>query len=109
MSIQSSFSVLLDDTLRAIEDALDASGIDVDTQRSGPVLAIEFEDGSKIIVNGQEPLSELWVAARAGGFHFRHDGAAWLDSRGSGELFACLSKWVSMQADAPVRLAPRRA
>lgn len=107
MSSETPFSVLIDKTLSAIEDALDASGIDVDTSRSGQVLAIEFDDGSKIIVNGQEPMQELWVAARAGGFHFRHEANGWQDSRGAGELFACLSKWVSAQAGQAVLLASR--
>lgn len=109
MSSETPFSLLIDETLRAIEDALDASGIDVDAGRSGQVLTIEFEDGSKIIVNGQEPMRELWVAARAGGFHFRREGAAWQDSRGAGELFACLSRWVSAQSGEPVVLRGRAA
>lgn len=107
MSNDPSFSALVDDTLSSIEDALDRAGLDVDTSRSGPVLTIEFEDGSRIVVNGQEAMRELWVACRAGGFHFRREGASWNDSRGAGELFACLSRWVSAQSGEAVLLAPR--
>ena len=97
MSTEAPFEHLIDQTLRAIEDALDASAIDIDTHRSGPVLTLD----------GQEAVRELWVACRAGGFHFRREAGQWLDTRGAGELFACLSRWVSAQGGVAVRLAGR--
>lgn len=82
--------------LEAIERALE--GIDVDFElKGGGVLEIEFDDGSKIIVNRHGAAREIWVAARAGGFHFRRDGAAWRDTRSGKELFAALSELVSGQ------------
>lgn len=82
--------------LEAIERALE--GIDVDFElKDGGVLEIEFDDGSKIIVNRHGAAREIWVAARAGGFHFRRDGAAWRDTRSGKELFAALSELVSGQ------------
>jgi CyaY protein len=47
---------------------------------------------------------EIWVAARAGGFHFRWDGSSWRDSRDGSELFAALSKIVSAQSGRAVKL-----
>lgn len=91
--------------LQAIEQALEASGAEVDFElKEGGVLEIEFEDGSKIIVNRHGAAREIWVAARAGGFHFRWDGAAWLDTRDGSELFAALSKLVSQQLGRGIRL-----
>lgn len=107
MSTEAPFEQLIDQTLRAIEDALDASALDIDSHRSGPVLTLEFDDDSKIVINGQEAVRELWVACRAGGFHFRHEAGQWTDTRGAGELFACLSRWVSAQGGMAVRLAGR--
>lgn len=98
------FLDLVDRTLTAIEDALDTAGVDVETSRSGHVLEVEFDDGSKIIVNAQAPMLELWIAARAGGFHFRREGAQWIDTRGAGELWPALSAWVSQQAGLAVAL-----
>jgi CyaY protein len=67
---------------------------------------MEFDDDSKIIVNGNTPLREIWVAAKAGGFHYRlHDGR-WTDTRSGDELFAALSRLVSQQSGTPVRLGP---
>jgi CyaY protein len=100
------FSALVEATLRGIEDALDASGVDVESVRNGPVLEIEFDDGSKIVVNAQVPMRELWVAARAGGFHFRLSDGQWVDSRGAGEFWRALSGWVGQQAGVTVALAP---
>jgi CyaY protein len=92
-------------TLQAIERALEASGAELDFElKEGGVLEIEFEDGSKIIVNRHGAAREIWVAARSGGFHFRWDGEAWRDTRGGAELFAALSQLVSQQLGRGVHL-----
>ena len=92
--------------LQRVEAALEASGLDVDFElKEGGVLEIEFADGSKIIVNRHGVAREIWVAARAGGFHFRWDGAAWRDTREGTELFAALSRLVSALSGQAVRLA----
>jgi CyaY protein len=98
------FLVECDRILDSIEDALDAADVDIDTQRSGHLIELEFIDGSKIIVNGNAPVREMWVAAKAGGFHFRKQGGQWLDSRRGEELFAELSRWVSQQAGVEITL-----
>ena len=91
--------------LAAIEQALDAAELDADFElKEGGILEIEFEDGSKIIINRHAAAREIWVAARSGGFHFRWDGAAWNNTRDGSELFAALSKLVSQQLGRGVRL-----
>ena len=72
------FNTIADATLARIDAALEACDADIDSQlAAGGVLEIEFDDGSKIIVNRHGVAKEIWVAARAGGFHFRWDGTAW--------------------------------
>jgi CyaY protein len=101
------FEALAAQALRAIERALDESGIDADIElKEGAVLELEFGNGSKIIVNRHGAAREIWVAARSGGFHFRWDGAAWKDTRDGAELFAALSKLVSAQSGTGVILSP---
>ena len=107
---ESEFLALAEATLDAIEAALDrlndADQLDVECSRSGNVLEIEFVDnGSKIIVNSQAPMQELWVAAKSGGFHYKRVGDQWLNTRDSSELFAALSTMASGQAGATVVLA----
>ena len=100
------FESLADATLVAVERALDRVELDLDIQAKGSgVLEIEFVDGSKVIVNRHAAAREIWVAARAGGFHFRRVGEAWRDTRDGTELFAALSKIVSAQSETPVILA----
>lgn len=87
------FHSLVDALQRAVEDAFDASGLDVDLENSGGVLTVRFDGGSQLIFSRQEPLRQLWLAARSGGFHFDYDEAAgrWrCDSNGEtlGELLA---------------------
>ena len=107
MVSDSEFEALASRALERVEAALEASGIDADFElKEGGVLEIEFADGSKIIVNRHGAAREIWVAARAGGFHFRWDGNAWRDTRQGGELFAELSKLVSSQGGEAVLLRP---
>jgi len=100
------FESLADATLASVEKALDRVDLDVDVQAKGSgVLEIEFAGGSKVIVNRQAAAREIWVAARAGGFHFRYVGGVWRDTRDGSELFAALSKIVSALSATPVVLA----
>jgi CyaY protein len=104
---ETQFDALATQALQRIERALDESGIDADFElKEGGVLELEFENGSKIIVNRHGAAREIWVAARAGGFHFRWDGSAWRDTRDGSELFAALSKLVSAQSGSGVILSP---
>jgi CyaY protein len=72
--------------------------IDIDSQRTGGLLELTFPSGGKIVINTQPPLQELWMAARAGGFHFRLVDGAWHDTRDGAEFFERLSREASAQA-----------
>lgn len=99
------FNTLADTSLTQIESGLEASGADLDFQRSADgILEVEFADDSKIIINRHGIAQEIWVAARSGGFHFRHDGLAWHDTRDGEELFAKLSRLLSEQAGENVQI-----
>ncbi|ENO88482.1 iron donor protein CyaY [Thauera linaloolentis] len=103
---ESAFNTLAEAELARIESALDASGADVDIEpKPGGVLEIEFENGSKMIINRHTAAREIWVAARSGGFHFRPQDGAWLNTRDGVELWAMLAKLVSEQAGETVGLA----
>ena len=92
--------------MEAIERAADATGADIECSRSGNVLTLELGDGSKVVINSQAPMQQMWVAGRSGAFHYAwHDGA-WRDTRDGSELFAALSRLVSAQGGEPVVLGP---
>ena len=102
------FNRRADAMLAHIEAALEAGDADVDFELgAGGVLEIEFADGSKIIVNRHGVAQEIWVAARAGGFHFRWQATdeTWRDTRDGQELLAKLAGLASQQAGQPVTLA----
>ena len=102
---ESEFETLAGAALAALESAFEASAPDADVQTKGAgVLEIEFEDGSKMVINRHGAAREIWVAAKSGGFHFRHDGTAWRDTRDGTELFDAVSKLASQQLGSPVVL-----
>jgi CyaY protein len=79
--------------------------IDIDTERSGGLLELSFPNGSKLILNTQPPLHELWLAARSGGYHFRQVGAVWVDTREQREFFDLLSQCATEQGGVELRFA----
>ncbi len=83
-----------------INDETDA---DVDSQRVGGMVTLTFRNGSQIVVNLQKPLHEVWLAARAGGYHYKFDGARWMDTKGQGEFFDNLSRQATQQAGQPLK------
>ncbi|MFY1027957.1 iron donor protein CyaY [Actinobacillus seminis] len=72
-----------------IEEQLEVQDCDVDCDTQGSVFTITFADRSQVVINKQEPLLELWLASKAGGFHFAFNDGQWIAS--DGKLFwSCL-------------------
>ncbi|CAG4907659.1 iron donor protein CyaY [Paraburkholderia gardini] len=92
--------------LAAVERAIDDTDVDIEFERSGNVLTLEFENKTKIIVNLQPPMREIWIAAKAGGFHFRFTDNAWRDTRNGTEFFSALSDYATQQAGETVTFQP---
>jgi CyaY protein len=79
--------------------------VDIDTARTGGLLELSFANGSKIVINTQPPLQELWLAARSGGYHFRCVGGRWLERAGR-DFFDVLSEAATTQGGKPLRFNP---
>ncbi len=77
--------------------------VDIDTHRTGGLLELGFPNGSKIVINTQPPLHELWLAARGGGFHYKYSKGRWLDTRDGTDFLAALSSHASQQAGRSLR------
>jgi CyaY protein len=75
---------------------------DIDNQRVGGMVTLVFANRSQIVINLQKPLHEVWLATRSGGYHYRHDGQAWMDTKGQGDFWAQLSADASAQAGLPL-------
>ena len=67
------FHDLVDATQENLEDIFDDCNLDVDVENSAGILTVKFENGKALIFSRQEPLRQLWLAAREGGFHFDYD------------------------------------
>ncbi len=85
---------------------LDEDVVDIDSHRTGGLLELSMPGGSKIVLNTQPPLQEIWLAARAGGHHYRFVDGQWRDTRDGSEFFEALSQHASAQAGLPLRFEP---
>ena len=60
-------------------DQVNDDGLDVMT--GDGLVALEFEDGTKYVLNRQSGNHQMWFAAGARAWHYDWDGRAWLDDR----------------------------
>ncbi|WP_115720442.1 iron donor protein CyaY [Gallaecimonas mangrovi] len=104
----SQYEELTDALLLAIEDAVetaaDDAGLDIEVESVGSKVDLLFADRSKIIINKQPPLQQVWVATRFNGHHFGYQDGQWLDVRSGAELSAFLDEAVSRQAGQELKL-----
>ena len=95
--------------LRSVEGCCDRindeTDADIDNQRVGGMVTLTFRNGSQIIVNLQKPLHEVWMAAKAGSFHYKWQDGRWMDTKGGGEFFANLTRYAGEQAGQPLEFA----
>ena len=103
---ESVFGDDVDQLLEDVEQRLEDSGVDIDTECVSGILTLEFENGSKVIINRQTPLRQIWVAAKSGGFHFSFDALQnrWIEENSKDELFQALSRCCSEQSGENVSL-----
>ena len=60
-------------------DRVDDDGLDVMTQDG--LVALEFDDGTKYVLNRQSGNNQMWFAAGARAWHYNWNGEAWVDDR----------------------------
>ncbi|MHA7844835.1 iron donor protein CyaY [Serratia sp. D1N4] len=96
----SEFHQLADQLMLDIEQTLDDfdGDADIDYETNGGVMTLSFENGTKIVINRQEPLHQVWLATKTGGYHFNHRDGAWFCDRSDREFYALLSEAASAQA-----------
>jgi len=87
-----------------IERSAEEAGVDLELSRQDNVIDIEFENGSKVVVNSHQAAGEIWVAARSGGYHFKPVAGRWVDGRSGRELRSMLSEQLSAQSGAEITL-----
>lgn len=98
------YDELAEQTLLAVEEALEKTELDLDCEFNGGMLSITFPDQSKIIINKQPPLHQLWVATKFNGHHFEWQNQQWIDNRSGTEFWQLLTDATSKQAGVNVEL-----
>ena len=73
------FHQAIEQIWQSIEQQLEEQDIDVDCDTQGSVFTITFDNRSQIVINKQEPLLELWLASKLGGFHFAYQHGEWIN------------------------------
>lgn len=96
---ETEFHQLVDVQMQIIEEMIDDSGADIDYETSGNVMTLEFEDRSQIIINRQEPMKEIWLASKSGGFHFAYADQQWRCSKTGIELIAMVKQECEKHCD----------
>jgi CyaY protein len=63
-----------------IEDKLDnyLGDADIDCQIQYHTMTITFYKKSKIIINRQESLQQIWLATKKNGYHFEYKERQWI-------------------------------
>ena len=96
------FHAITDQLFNKIELFLDhfseEQDIDIDYEINGNVITITFPNYSKIIVNTQEPLFQVWLATEKQGYHFDYSENEWVCTRTKQSFDKIFSQSVTDQA-----------
>ncbi|MBA4743481.1 MAG: iron donor protein CyaY [Azoarcus sp.] len=104
---ETAFTTLADAELARIEAAIEGCGAELELEiMPGGVFELEFDDGSKAVINRHTAAQEIWLAAKSGGFHFAPRDGRWVSARDGSELYATLSRVISEQSGETVELRP---
>ncbi|EMH4149216.1 iron donor protein CyaY [Providencia stuartii] len=99
----SEFHQLADQMMASIEEHLDNydGDADIDCETNGGVMTLGFEDGSKIIINRQEPFHQIWLATKQGGYHYDYKDNDWVCDRSGQRFTDMLAQAIATQSGEP--------
>jgi CyaY protein len=100
----SEYNQKVDETLQAIDDALEHCDADLDWDLVSGILTIICDNGSQVIINRQAPTQQIWVATRKDGYHFDYHAEDDSWRQGELELYALLNQALSEQSGEAVEL-----
>ncbi|HGJ5857994.1 iron donor protein CyaY [Arsenophonus nasoniae] len=97
------FHQLVDKLMDRIEEQLDQydGNNDIDCETHSGIMTLTFENDSKIIINRQEPLHQIWLATRSGGYHFNYKADNWYCARSKKNFIQILAYAISEQSGEP--------
>ena len=79
---------------------------DLDCTLAMGVLTMEFDDGTKCIMNRQTAAHQIWLAYGATAWHFEFDPAQgqWLDTKGRGPIRSVLAETIGQKLGQDITL-----
>ncbi|HGJ5874428.1 iron donor protein CyaY [Arsenophonus apicola] len=97
------FHQLVDKLMDRIEEQIDQydGNNDIDCEIHSGIMTLTFENDSKIIINRQEPLHQIWLATRSGGYHFNYKTDNWYCARSNKNFIQILAYAISEQSGEP--------
>lgn len=101
----SEYHQIADELLISLQEAVDEVEFDLDYEAAGGIVEVIFPNGSKIIVNKQAPLHQIWVATKFNGHHFELKDGQWIDNRSGEELWSLINDAATKQAGEPIELS----
>lgn len=100
---EAAFDRLAADELAVLEARLgELPELEVDS--TGDVITVEFDDGSKYVINSHRAARQIWLSAEMRASHYGPKGGRWLDDKSSEDLHQRLSTVLSAKLGRPVRI-----
>jgi CyaY protein len=96
------YHTLADALMLTIEEQIDECDADLDYESASGILEIIFPDRSKIVINKQAPLHQVWVATKINGQHFELRDDKWIDNRSGAEFWQLMCDAATRQAGQPI-------
>ncbi|XBC44364.1 MAG: iron donor protein CyaY [Buchnera aphidicola (Schlechtendalia peitan)] len=100
------FNKLSEQLFNDIEEKIDNyhGNSDIDYENNYNIITLTFENKSKIIINKQEPLFQIWLATMNSGYHFEYVNDTWICNRTQKNFWDILEQSCSNQSNEIVKL-----
>src|SRR3954467_13803597 len=85
-------------------DALPHAG--VEAELASDILTIEFEDGTRYVLNSHRAARQIWLSAERSAWHFDYvpSGKAWVAAKTGDELWTTLTRLLSAKLGEAISL-----
>lgn len=107
METEEQFVAAAEAELKALLQALDSIGDDVEVELAGDILTIDFDDDTQFVINRHSAARQIWMAAERTAWHFDRDAAAgaWIATKSGDELWSALSRTLTRKLGRSIRLS----
>ncbi len=95
----SKFLTLADELYQKIENCIEKEAADIDYDQNGSLLILEFDNRTKLIINRQQPLHQIWLATLENGHHYDYVNGKWIDDKSGEEFLTFLSAAIFKQSN----------